>query len=96
MSLATQSSLHLVEKLRIAERLAMKIARENQIHAEPTELRHALDSEGTTAHAVLQDWIFHLIESRPEMFHDFEEAEQFVSRTLRETMLEAFPGACEL
>ena len=96
MLLATPSSLHLVEKLRIAERLAMKIARESQIHAEPRELRQALDSDGSTVHAVLQNWIFDLIENRPEIFQDLEAAEQYIARTLRETMLEAFPGACEL
>ena len=96
MSLATQSSLHIVEKLRVAEHLAMKIARENQIHAEPRELRQALAGDGTTVHGVLQNWIFGLIENRPEVFHDLEEAERFVSRRLRDRMLEVFPGACEL
>jgi hypothetical protein len=96
MSLAVEPSLHLVEKLRLAEKLARQLAKENPIHAEPRELRGALGSDGSTVHAVLKNWIFDLIEDRSEMFRDLEEAELFVSRTLQEVMLKAFPGACEL
>ena len=96
MPLAVEPTLHLVEKLRLAEKLARRIARENQIHAKPRDLRRALNSDGSTVQAVLQNWIFGLIENQPEIFQDPEEAERFFGRCFRDRMLEAFPGACEL
>ena len=96
MSFVSEHQIGLLEKLRISERLASHIIMEGQIHAEPRHLKRALDSDGSTTQAVLKNWIYGLIESRPEIFQDREEAERFVQRAFREKILEAFPGACNL
>ena len=87
--------IDLVEKLRMSERLATKIIGECQLHAEPPDLRMALGSSGSTTRAVLKNWLFELIDSRPELFCDPEAAKQFATRKLRDRLLETFPGSCE-
>ena len=96
MSFVSEHPIGLCEKLRISDRLASHIIMEGQVHTEPRHLKRVLDSDGSTTHAVLKNWIYGLIESRPEIFQDREEAERFVQRTFREKILEVFPGACNL
>jgi hypothetical protein len=96
MTFVAEQPFGLVEKLRISENFASHIIRQGHLHAEPGDLRHALDSIGPNNRVVLKNWVFGLIETQPEMFLDPAEAERFVDRTLREKMLDAFPGACEL
>ena len=96
MSFVTEQPIGLIEKLRISERLASHIIREDKLHAEPKYLRLALASDGTTVHAVLKNWIFSLVETQPDQFHNLKDGERFIERELREKMLEAFPKACNL
>lgn len=96
MSYVAEQPIGLIEKLRVSERLADRIVKQGLIHADPRTLRRALDSDGSTVHAVLKNWIFGMVETRPEQFHNVEEAERFVERALRARMLEAFPDACNL
>ena len=92
----TDPVMGLVDRLRISEKLASQIVQQGQLHAEPRVLSRVLDSDGSTVHSVLKNWVFALIETQPEQFQNLEEAERFVTRALTESMLEAFPGACEL
>lgn len=96
MEYITEQDMGLVDRLRISDQLASQIVQEGQLHAEPRVLRRVLNSDGSTVHSVLKNWIFALIEAEPERFQNLEEAERFVTRALTESMLEAFPGACEL
>jgi hypothetical protein len=96
MEYITEQDMGLVDRLRISDQLASQIVQEGQLHAEPRVLRHVLNSDGSTVHAVLKNWIYGLIEAQPERFQNLEEARRFVTRALTERMLEAFPGACEL
>ncbi|RFF27194.1 hypothetical protein DZK25_09460 [Wenzhouxiangella sp. 15181] len=96
MDHVTEQVIGLVDRLRISDQLASQIVQQGQLHAEPRVLRGVLNSDGSTVHAVLRNWIFGLIETQPELFQNLEEAECFVTRALTERMLEAFPGACEL
>ncbi|RFF27201.1 MULTISPECIES: hypothetical protein [unclassified Wenzhouxiangella] len=96
MEYITEQDMGLVERLRISDQLASQIVQHGQLHAEPRVLSRVLDSDGSTVHSVLKNWIFALIEAEPERFQNLEEAERFATRALTESMLEAFPGACEL
>lgn len=85
----------LLERLRFSQLLAGRIVQHGHIHAEPRHLRRALNSDGSTTKGILKNWIYDLVEAEPELLHDPGEAEQMVTRALREKMLRAFPGACE-
>lgn len=92
----TDQAIGLVDGLRISDQLASQIVQQGQLHAELRILRRVLNSDGSTVHAVLKNWIYGLIETQPELFQNPEEAERFVTCVLTESMLEAFPGGCEL
>lgn len=96
MNYIAEQDMGLVDRLRISHQLASQIVQQSQLHAEPCVLGSVLNSDGSTVHSVLKNWILGLIETQPELFQSLDEAERFVTRALTERMIEAFPGACEL
>jgi len=96
MDYIAEQDMGLVDRLRFSDQLASQIVQQGQLHADPRDLRRVLNSDGSSVHAVLKNWVFSLIETQPERFQNLEEAERFVTRALTERMLEAFPGRCEL
>ena len=96
MEHTSEQVMGLVDRLRISDQLASQIVQQGQLHAEPRVLRRVLNSDGSTVHSVLKNWVFGLIEAQPELFQNLEDAERFVTHALIETMFEAFPGSCEL